>query len=149
MIASSGRCGVDSSLKISIVPSRMTTKSVNVPPVSTPILKVDSRDILDMSLKDRFKRLNRALRIAFPRERLNVRHNSIEVMDRNFASPCKVRFGRGAARYRFDPVQNLRPLFIIRADVQRRALIRIDTNLRVRPPACFDQLKIKERFENE
>src|SRR5919108_3053145 len=87
MMASSGCCGVESSLNISIRPSRMTTKSVNVPPVSTPILEIDLRDILDKFRKNRFDILNRPLRIALPREGLQVRAHCIESMDCDFAHP--------------------------------------------------------------
>src|SRR5438105_2784609 len=85
MIACSGCCGVESSLNISISPSRITTKSVNVPPVSTPILEVDLRDILNKFRKDRFNILNRALRIALPGEGLKIRAHGVEAMDGDLA----------------------------------------------------------------
>src|SRR5437764_12440992 len=90
IMASSGRCGVDSSLNISILPLRIIMKSVNVPPVSTPILEIDLGNILDESRNDGLDLLDRSLRIALPRERLNVRPNRIETMDGDFTHPDEI-----------------------------------------------------------
>src|SRR3954470_1462468 len=90
MIASSGCKGVESSLKISILPSRTTTKSVNVPPVSIPILKIDPRDILNVLGRNGFEALYGPLRIALPSQRLNIGVRIRKLMNRDFANPGEI-----------------------------------------------------------
>src|SRR5713101_10013389 len=87
IMACSGCCGVESSLNISILPPRTTTKSVNVPPASTPILEVDLRDILDKLRNNRFDILDRCLRVALPCQCLKVGAHGIEPMNRGFTHP--------------------------------------------------------------
>src|SRR5207249_10379032 len=87
MMASSGSCGVESSLNTLILPLRITTKSVNVPPVSTPILKIDLRDILNEFREDGSDILDRSLRIALPREDLDVGAKRTEGMYADIAQP--------------------------------------------------------------
>src|SRR5262249_25492250 len=87
MIASSGCCGVERRLNISILPFRITTKSVKVPPVSTPILRVlevEAGDILEQARADGGKIADRPLRIALPGQSLQVRHCGLETMNGNF-----------------------------------------------------------------
>src|SRR5437667_9977318 len=107
IMASSGRCGVDSSLNISILPLRIMMKSVNVPPVSTPILEIDLRDILDESRNDGLDLLDRSLRVALPRKRLNIGANRIETVDGDFAHPGEVLIGGRMRRDVFDPLHYL------------------------------------------
>src|SRR5437870_1954309 len=125
-MASSGCCGVDSSLNISILPLRIIMKSVNVPPVSTPILEIDLRDILDESRNDGLDLLDRSLRVALPRERLNVRPNRIETVDGDFAHPGEILIGGRMGRNVFDPLQYLLTLLSVRTDLQDRSLARVD-----------------------
>src|SRR4030095_6129730 len=112
MMASSGWRGVESSLKISILPSLMTTKSVNVPPVSTPTLKIDPRDILNMLGRNRFEALYCALRVAFPGQGLKVGESAVEVVNGDLTSPREVCVGQGRLGYSLDPVHDVRALFI-------------------------------------
>src|SRR5215510_13182324 len=110
MMASSGRCGVESSLKISILPSRTTTKSVNVPPVSTPIranLVVEPRDILDEPGRNGFEVLNRAHRVAFPRQGLEIGPHAIESMNRHLTSAREIGVRQRRCDERLDPLENL------------------------------------------
>src|SRR3989442_14803824 len=90
MMAAAGSLGVDSSLNISILPSRITTKSVRVPPVSMPILEIDLRDILNKFWNDGFDILNCSLGIALPCQCLYVGANGIEAMNGDFAQPGEV-----------------------------------------------------------
>src|SRR5206468_5411646 len=85
MMASSGSCGVESSLNTLILPSRITTKSVNVPPVSTPILKIDLRDILNEFREDVSDILDRSLRIPLPLEGWVVGAKRMEAMNADCA----------------------------------------------------------------
>src|SRR5215471_15712236 len=112
MIASSSWRGVESSLKISILPSLMTTKSVNVPPVSTPTLKIDPRDILYVLDRNCFEGLDYALRVALPGQDLEVGESAIEVVNSDFTSPREVGVGEGGLAYGLDPVHDVRSLFI-------------------------------------
>src|SRR5262245_53981725 len=93
MMASSGRRGVESSLKTSILPFRMTTKSVNVPPVSTPTLEIDARDILNVFGRNGGGILNRALRITLPGQGLKMGKNTLEVVHGDLARPGEIRVG--------------------------------------------------------
>src|SRR5438093_6546973 len=119
MMASSGSCGVESSLNISISPLRITTKSVNVPPVSTPILKIDLRDILNEFREDGSDLLDRSLRIALPCEGLDVGANRIEAMNGDFPHPGKVLIRRRARGDVFDPFEYLLALFGVGVDLKR------------------------------
>src|SRR5215510_12627208 len=106
MIASSGWRGVESSLKISILPSLMTTKSVNVPPVSTPTLKIDSRDILYVLGRNRFQGLDCALRVALPGQGLQVGQSAVEAVNRDLTSPREVVVGQGHLGDSLDPLHD-------------------------------------------
>src|SRR5438046_6331628 len=119
MMASSGSCGVESSLNTLILPSRITTKSVNVPPVSTPILKIDLRDILNEFREDGSDILDRSFRIALPCEGLDVGGNRIEAMNGNFAHPGEVLIRRRARGDIFDPFEYLLALFGVGVDLKR------------------------------
>src|SRR5215813_11376854 len=112
MIASSGWRGVESSLKISILPSLITTKSVNVPPVSTPTLKIDPRDILNVPGRNRCEVLNHALRVTLPGQGLKVGESGVEVVNGDLTSPREVGVWEGLLGYSLDPVQDLSTLFI-------------------------------------
>src|SRR5215471_964975 len=140
MIASSGRCGVDSSLNTSILPSRITTKSVNVPPVSTPILKVNPRDILEEPGTDGGKIEDGALRIALPGKCLQIRHCQRKAMYRNFAHPGEILGGRSRRSDRLDPLPNLRTLIIIGHDLKGRSFCGVDAKLHVTPPGGIDHV---------
>src|SRR6516165_3681136 len=140
IMASSGCCGVDNSLNITILPSRMTTKSVNVPPVSTPILEVDPRDILDKFRGDRFNILDCALRVAFPCQCLKIGAYSIEHVNSDFAHPRKVLVRRRIRGDLFDPLNNSFTLFGIGADFECGSLTGIHNKLDVMPPAGLNHL---------
>src|SRR6266571_1794641 len=118
MMASSGSCGVESSLNTLILPLRITTKSVNVPPVSTPTLKIDLRDILNEFREDGSDILDRSLRIALPCEGLDVGANRIEAMNGDFAYPGEVLIRRRVRGDIFDPFEYLLALFGIGVDLK-------------------------------
>src|SRR5436309_8360911 len=148
MMASSGRCGVDSSLNISILPSRIMMKSVNVPPVSTPILEVDLRDILDESRNDGFDCLDRSLRVALPCERLNVGAHGIEPMDGDFAHPGKVFIRGSVSGDIFDPLHDLPAFFVIGSNLKGRPLAGVDSQFYILPPAGLDHSQIEHCRQN-
>src|SRR5262245_24858156 len=114
-----------------------------------PTLKIDPRDILDVFGRNRFEIRNYALRVAFPRQSLEVRLNAAESMHRDFARPGEICVGRRCAGDRLDPVQNLCALSIGRMNLERRTLARVNSKRNLRPPARFDNLQIENCFENE
>src|SRR6267143_5363955 len=148
MMASSGCCGVESSLNISILPSRITTKSVNVPPVSTPILKVDLCDILDKFRNNRFDVLESALRVLFPCQRLKAGAHCVEPMNRDFAHPCEVFVRRRVRAELFDPFDYSFAPAGFGADLERGPFAGIDTKFDLRPPAGLDHLQFENCFKN-
>src|SRR2546426_1542308 len=148
MMASSGCCGVESSLNISILPSWITTKSVNVPPVSTPILEVDLCDILDKFWNNRFDILDGSLRIALPRQRLKVGTHCVEAMNRDLAHPREVFVGRRVHTELFDPFDYSLALVGIGADLEDGSFIGVNAKFHLGPPAGLDYLQFKNCFEN-
>src|SRR5262245_23305825 len=152
MMASSGRWGVDSSLKISILPARTTTKSVNVPPVSTPIranLVVEPRDILDEPRRNGFEVLNRAHRVAFPDQGLKIGARYVEPMNGHFASTREVGVRQRRCSERFDPLENLSAFVIGTLNLQVGTLSRVDANRNVTLPAGFDEFQVENGFQNK
>src|SRR2546430_458715 len=147
-MASSGFWGVESSLNISTLPSRITTKSVNVPLVSTPTLEIDLRDILKEFWDDRSDILDRSLRIALPCECLYVGANDIEAVNSDFAHPGEVLIGGRLRGNISDPLDYPLPLFGVRADLQSRALVGVNAKFNIGPPAGLDYLQIKDRLED-
>src|SRR3989442_933726 len=121
----------------------MTTKSVKVPPVSTPTLEIDPRDILDVFGSNSFEVLHRALRVSLPCEGLKIGANAVESMNRHFAGPREVRVGQGRVGNDFDPVKNLRALFVGRTDLERGTLTGIDAKRGLRPPAGLNDSQIE------
>src|SRR2546425_10240651 len=148
MMAAAGSLGVDSSLNISILPSRMTTKSVNVPPVSTPILEIDLRDILDKFRNNRFDILNRPLRIALPCEGLEVRAHCIESMNCDFAHPREVLIGWALPADVPGPFDDLLAPAGIGVNLQGRSFARVNPELDLGPPTGFDHFQLEHRLEN-
>src|SRR5712692_8126369 len=148
MIASSGWRGVDSSLNISILPRRIMMKSVNVPPVSTPILEIDLRDILDEFWNDRFDILDRSLRVALPRECLNVGAHCIEPVNGDFAHPCKVLVRRRVGGNVFDPLEYPLTFFFISPNLKDGSFGGVDTQFNIVPPAGLNHAQIQHCFED-
>src|SRR2546427_10937989 len=107
IMASSGICGVESSLNISMLPSWITTKSLNVPPASIPTLEIDLRDILNDFRDDRSNILDGSLRIALPCKSLYVGANGIEAVNGDFAHPDEVLIGGRLRGDLFDPLDYL------------------------------------------
>src|SRR5215510_1812035 len=121
----------------------MTTKSVKVPPVSMPILKIDPRDILDLLGRNRFEIRNDTLRIAFPSQGLEIRLNAAESMRRNFPCPGKICVGQRRAGYCLDPVENLRALLVGRTNLEIRTLAGLNLKRHLTPPTRFDNFQIE------
>src|SRR5438093_4653343 len=147
MMAASGSWGVETSLNISMLPSRITTKSVNVPPVSTPILEIDLRDILNDFRDDRSNILDGSLRIALPRECLDVGANGIEPVDGDFAHPGEVSIGGRVSRDIFYPLDYCLALFGVCPDIESRAFARVNAKFNLRPPAGLNYFQVKDGFE--
>src|SRR2546430_10272385 len=135
MMASSGCCGVESCLNISILPSRITTKSVNVPPVSTAILEVDLCDILDKFRNNRFDVLDGPLRVPLPCQRLKVGSHGVKAVNRDLAHPGEVFVRRRVRAELFDPFDYALTLVRIGADLERGPFAGLDTKFDFRKPA--------------
>src|SRR5437899_12213362 len=90
MMASSGSCGVESSLNISISPLRTITKSVNVPPVSTPTLKIDLGDILNEFREDGSDILDCSFMIAIPCDGVDGVANLSDAINGNVSQPSEI-----------------------------------------------------------
>src|SRR2546427_2221718 len=148
IMASSGICGVESSLNISMLPSWITTKSVNVPPVSTPTLEIDLRDILNDFRDDRSNILDGSLRIALPCECLYVGANGIDAVNGDFAHPGEVSIGGRVRGNIFDPPDYRLPLFGVGADFESRAFARVNAKFNIRPPAGLNYFQIKDGLED-
>src|SRR5688572_15208508 len=84
---------MEGSSKISF-PPEIRIKSVKVPPVLMPGLKIDSGDILHVACADILKILNCTLRIPFPGQGLKICLNEAETMKIDFLGPCKVGGGQ-------------------------------------------------------
>src|SRR6185295_9937110 len=116
----------------------MTTKSVKVPPVSTPILEVDARDILDVLRGNSFKVRYSALCVALPDQGLKVGANRVESMNGDLALPGEVGVGGRRVGNSLDPEEDLRALFIVGVDLERGAFSCIDAKRGFAPPAGFN-----------
>src|SRR5262245_42049327 len=125
------------------------TKSVNVPPVSTPILKVGPRDILDLLSRNGFETWNHALRVALPNQRPKVRMASVKVVYCEFARPHEVGIRQGRAGDTSNPFQNLCVFFGVPMDLKCRTLPSVYNEGCVLPPTRFNQFQIENRFENK
>src|SRR5215831_7778555 len=147
-IASSGRRGVESSLNISIFPRRRMMKSVNVPPVSIPILKIGLRDILDESRDNRLNFLDRSLRVALPCERLNIWTNGIKPVDGDFPHPGEILISWCVGSDVFDPLQYLLPLRFVGPNLQHGAFAGIDPQLNLMPPPRFNHAKVEHCLQD-
>src|ERR1041385_749103 len=113
----------------------MMMKSVNVPPVSTPILKVDLRDILDEFGEDGSDVLNCPHRVALPGKCLKIGAHHLKTMNGDFADPGKILVRRWLRGDILDPADDTLPLRAVGANLKGGSFAGVDAYLNTGPPA--------------